>query len=176
MTRFHIALLALLILMAQFMPVPPTGEEAETAGFSQALADKIHTEQAFDIMGNVFTQNLGQVKNTNVKFYSSAGSLAFTDDSVMIYSYDKSLGSIIILSFEDANDIAPIGLEPAAWESNVLRGSQSEGWKSGIPNYHKVVYNNLWDGIDLIYYMSNGSLKYDLVLQPFDFFVLVGLY
>jgi hypothetical protein len=46
-----------------------------------------------------------------------------------------------------------------------FKGNPSE-WKSGLPAYSRIVYKNLWPGIDLAYSGSTDCLKYEFVVQP----------
>ncbi|MCK5254101.1 MAG: SBBP repeat-containing protein, partial [Thermoplasmata archaeon] len=50
--------------------------------------------------------------------------------------------------------------------TNIIRGNDPAGWQAGLRTYSRVVYPDLWDGIDLVYRSEGGQLKYDLVLRP----------
>jgi hypothetical protein len=39
-------------------------------------------------------------------------------------------------------------------------------WQVGLPTYSKIIYANLWPGIDLVYSGTNSRLKYAFVVQP----------
>lgn len=43
---------------------------------------------------------------------------------------------------------------------------QKENWATGIRDFNQVEYQNLYDGIDLIYYKFKGTVKYDFKIQP----------
>jgi hypothetical protein len=58
------------------------------------------------------------------------------------------------------------GVDKLAATTNYLKGSDPAGWHSGVPNYAKVRYQGIYDGIDLIYYGSGADLEYDVVLSP----------
>ena len=46
-------------------------------------------------------------------------------------------------------------------------GYNQSKWLANIPTYKKIIYHNLWDGIDLVYYgMPEYGMKYDLVIHP----------
>ncbi len=49
---------------------------------------------------------------------------------------------------------------------NYLIGSDSSSWKTGVGKFKQIVYENIWEGIDLKYYILNGSLKYDYIVHP----------
>jgi len=46
-----------------------------------------------------------------------------------------------------------------------FRGPKEE-WKTGLATYSKVVYHNLWPGIDLVYSGAGNQLKYEFILKP----------
>src|SRR5262249_12598666 len=57
----------------------------------------------------------------------------------------------------DATDIQP-GV------SNYIVGSDSQKWMTDIPNYGKVEYKNLYDGISMVLYGRGDQLEYDFAV------------
>lgn len=49
---------------------------------------------------------------------------------------------------------------------NYLHGRNPAAWRTGVPTYGKVIYHDVYDGIDLIYYGSRQRLEYDLAVRP----------
>lgn len=49
---------------------------------------------------------------------------------------------------------------------NYLVGNDASQWKTKIPVYAKVKYQNLYPGIDMVYYGNSGKLEYDFVIAP----------
>ena len=49
---------------------------------------------------------------------------------------------------------------------NYLFGNDSTKWKSNLPTFGKVHFSNVYPGIDLVYYGSNGKLEYDFIVKP----------
>src|ERR1051326_6210598 len=41
-----------------------------------------------------------------------------------------------------------------------------EHWRTGINNYSRVAYRDVYPGIDVSYYGNQRSLEYDFVVQP----------
>ena len=61
----------------------------------------------------------------------------------------------------------PIGLEALPGRSNYFIGDDATHWQTGVPHYAKLLYEDIYPGIDLLYYWSaGGSLEYDFVLEP----------
>jgi hypothetical protein len=50
--------------------------------------------------------------------------------------------------------------------SNYIRGNDPAKWRSGVPHYARVHYDQVYPGIDLVYYGNPQQLEYDLVVAP----------
>ena len=75
-------------------------------------------------------------------------------------------GCNVVLSFQDARDVAPRGVGRLPWDCNFLIGNDPSGWRADVPCYGAVVYEGLYEGIDLVYRLENDGPKYELVLAP----------
>ena len=62
-------------------------------------------------------------------------------------------------------DVKPEGLEKTGASISYFRGKPEE-WKTGLPAYSKIIYRDLWPGIDLVYMGEFDKLKYDFVVHP----------
>ena len=49
---------------------------------------------------------------------------------------------------------------------NYLFGQDPSKWRTGISTYGKVAYQDLYPGIDLVYYGNQRQLEYDFVVSP----------
>jgi beta-propeller repeat-containing protein len=58
------------------------------------------------------------------------------------------------------------GLEELPGKANYFIGSDSAQWRTNVPTYAKVHYQNVYRGIDLIYYGNQRQLEYDFVVAP----------
>lgn len=65
-----------------------------------------------------------------------------------------------------AGDPDAMGLNPLPGKSNYLHGKDPKNWHTDIPQYEKVRYENLYPGIDLVYYGNQQQLEYDFIVQP----------
>jgi len=52
-------------------------------------------------------------------------------------------------------------LNASNYHHNFLLGNDPSKWAKGVKDYKRLVYNELYPGIDLEYYLYNGNLKYD---------------
>lgn len=48
---------------------------------------------------------------------------------------------------------------------NYLEGNQPSRWLRNIPTYSRVRYSRMYPGVDVVYYVNDGRLEYDLVLS-----------
>jgi outer membrane protein assembly factor BamB len=58
------------------------------------------------------------------------------------------------------------GLDQTAGASNYFIGNDPKKWRTGVPNYARVRYGEVYPGVDLIYYGNQRQLEYDLVVAP----------
>ncbi|MEO8649212.1 MAG: SBBP repeat-containing protein, partial [Acidobacteriota bacterium] len=59
------------------------------------------------------------------------------------------------------------GREKLSSRSNYFNGSDQTKWRTNVPNFQRVHFENVYQGIDLVYYGSQQQLEYDLVVRPF---------
>jgi hypothetical protein len=58
------------------------------------------------------------------------------------------------------------GREPLAGRVNYLRGDDPARWRTGIRTYARVAYDDVYPGIDLVYYGNHREIEFDFVVQP----------
>src|SRR5882762_8523809 len=58
------------------------------------------------------------------------------------------------------------GLEEQGGKTNYFIGGDRSKWRSNVPTYTKVRYQNVYPGIDLVYYGNQRQLEYDFVVAP----------
>jgi len=143
--------------------------------------------------GGYVVENAGQVVD-GVRYYAAGNpSAAFRDDGVMFALYDEieSVGGkgqngqnleisrpaqlstlgparsvAYLLRFEGANAVRPAGRERAPFLSNFFLGNDPGEWRVDVPSFREVVYEDLYDGIDLIYRPTEHGMKYEFILSP----------
>jgi hypothetical protein len=72
---------------------------------------------------------------------------------------------IVKLDFVGANAVRPGGQEQTDTVVSYFKGPREE-WRTGLPTYSRIVYPDLWTGIDLAYSGTANRLKYEFVVQP----------
>lgn len=76
-------------------------------------------------------------------------------------------GHAMQVVFQGANeDVNIIGLEKESFYHNYFLGADSSAWKSHVPIYKALRYQNLYDGVDMELYKKDDQLKYDFVVKP----------
>jgi hypothetical protein len=72
----------------------------------------------------------------------------------------------VSLEFVEANpEVRPIGQEPTPARISYFKGPEAQ-WKTGLPTYSQVIYQELWPGIDLVYSGTAGGLKQTFLVKP----------
>ncbi len=59
-----------------------------------------------------------------------------------------------------------IGVSPTEGKSHYVLGRDSKSWKTNLPQYRQVKYEEVYEGIDLLYYGNQSELEYDFVVNP----------
>ncbi len=53
-----------------------------------------------------------------------------------------------------------------SWHNNYFLGNDSTKWAPDCRNFSRVVYHDVWQGIDVEWYESKGHLEFDFVVHP----------
>ena len=73
---------------------------------------------------------------------------------------------VVKLGFAGANEqVKPMGEAETGAVVSYFKG-KPEDWHTGLPTYSKILYRDLWPGIDLIYYGTVNKLKYEFIVHP----------
>jgi hypothetical protein len=65
-----------------------------------------------------------------------------------------------------ARNPAVVGEVPQAGKANYFFGNDQTKWLTNVPTFGRVRYQNVYPGIDLLYYGSHQQLEYDFAVQP----------
>jgi len=112
----------------------------------------------------VFIANRGQVHHS-VRFTAkSPGFTAyFTAEEVVI----DVLSATVRMRFLGANVSPDLGgLDPQEGKANYLIGNDPSKWQTDVPLFGRVVYRDLYPGIDMFYSSSTRRLKSEFVVAP----------
>jgi hypothetical protein len=119
-----------------------------------------------------FEANKGQI-NKEIKFLSRGlGHSFFLKQNETILRLNKISSNhiqqhLVKMRFLGANLNPKIeGLDKLPTKVNYIIGNNPNKWLKGIRTYKKIKYNNIYPGIDLVYYGNQKQLEYDFVVSP----------
>ena len=79
----------------------------------------------------------------------------------------RHAASVLRMSLVGASEsVRASGLEELPGKSNYFIGNDPKKWRTDVANYAKVRYQNVYPGVDLVYYGNQGKLEYDFVVAP----------
>src|SRR6185369_12019578 len=162
MKTISLLILLALGLAAVFAP-KSTGVSVE----SPNIAHTQNTEAARAGFGQLplsFEVNQGQA-DSRVRFLARGkGYGIFLTDNGATFSLG---GSALHMRLQDAATSSRItGVDQLPGKVNYLVGNKSSDWRTNIPTYERVRYEQIYKGIDLIYYGNQRQLEYDFVIAP----------
>ena len=157
---------------------PPT-----TAPPRDLMLPSVGEETAIgEVLRPCFLENKGQMQGSDVALYAEGDGMSVgfrrggvvmvleaaprTDLAVAREEAEAGDSKVIDVLFDGCRDVAPVGVDEIGYESNFLVGNDRSRWVSGAQSFREVVYDDLWDGVDLRYYFKDGVLKYDVVVRP----------
>ena len=149
----YISLCILLI----FLLTPPTAADNHTVMVTE-----------FSRSGPVFVANQGQWPE-NILFRGSTAGLVlwFEADKVTYISERDSGQSPITAAFVNCGpDVAVRGSDTLDANNNFFIGNNPDKWRTDIPGFGEVVYENIYPGIDLKFYGSQNRIEYDFMAAP----------
>jgi len=138
-----------------------------------------------------FIENKGQLSDEAIHYYirTSSGDYAFYTDSVCInlvsdehreqevgvgahsngFPSETSylpLQTNIRLTFVDSNAVVPYGREENVQSSIHLIKGKSEPGGYELVTYSRLIYLDIYDGIDLVYTFEDNRIKYEYIVHP----------
>ncbi len=75
--------------------------------------------------------------------------------------------AILRMKWVDANRHSQIvGLEPLPGKSNYFVGNDPKHWHTEVPRFARVEYQDIYPGVNLVFYGDQRQVEYDLVVAP----------
>jgi len=146
--------------------------------------------QLFQASPALFVENQGQWEDESVRYaFEGAGATVLhTDSGLVLHLHQREedgladdasslpdlhlteeppayVSTTVSVTFDGARQVSPAGLEPSEAQYNYFVGEQSR-WRSGVPTFGTVVYEGLYEGIDLYTWGRRDSLKYEFHVAP----------
>jgi hypothetical protein len=115
-----------------------------------------------------FEANGGQA-DPKVKFLSRGKGYTFflTGDGSALSLRRGTNSAVVRTRLLGANPKAlPVGADRLPGTSNYFIGNDPSKWHTGVAQYGKVMYRDVYPGVGLVYYGNLGKLEYDFVVAP----------
>jgi Beta-propeller repeat len=81
--------------------------------------------------------------------------------------FSKSEATVVRMILEGSSSASQIrGTDELPGKSNYLLGNDPKNWHTNIRHYSKVKYDDVYPGIDLVYYGTGRQLEYDFIVAP----------
>lgn len=114
-----------------------------------------------------FEPNLGQAEE-GISYLARGQSytLAFRPQGIALYLAGER-GPSLRLQFAGANKAPRLEtLDPLGSYANYYLDEDPAYWVSSVPSYGRLLYRNLYPGIDLLWYGQGGWIEYDFLVAP----------
>ena len=166
---------------------------ASIPSVDRARLSKKRAAESYDNLALRFEANQGQA-NSRVKFLTRAGDfnlyLAASEAVIELLvparlskhetqrdiARTRSQSAVVRMKLTGANQAARIvGLDTLAGTTNYFIGNDPKKWRANVPSYARVKYQNVYPGVDLLYYGNQRQLEYDFTVAPGASLKLIGL-
>ncbi len=111
-------------------------------------------------------ENRGQLDNPVLYYgFTDRAAAYFTREAVVIDLPDQ--GHAVWMRFDGGSKQS--SLQPRGEQKtrlNYFLGNDPKKWRSSVPVYDELLYRDVWQGIDLLFRLEAGQLRYEIVAQP----------
>ena len=138
---------------------------AETPSTALPAGAKRRATDAYAKLPLAFTPNAGQTDHS-VRYYAQGAGYTFyfTDHKAVLALQKGHRGQTLDLRFLGANPNAKLkAADRAGGKVNYLTGSEHY---ANLPTYGRLIYRDLWPGIDMVFRGQGGKLSYEFRLRP----------
>ncbi|MBC8254544.1 MAG: SBBP repeat-containing protein [Ardenticatenia bacterium] len=176
-----------LVAVVRFDPVsvlPPIMSPEQPTTYALAKVPEATRQQLWDAYGKLpvsFVANQGQTGG-QVRFLSRGsgyGLFLTSSEAVLVLRQSAAPATadaensqtiehaVLRMQLVGANrEPQVVGLDELSGIVNYFISSDPQNWRTNIPTYARVQYQDVYAGVDLIYYGDQGQLEYDLVVAP----------
>ncbi|HET6853403.1 MAG TPA: hypothetical protein VFH46_13965, partial [Pyrinomonadaceae bacterium] len=80
---------------------------------------------------------------------------------------ESATGAVLRMKFAGSDEKPRVaGQVELPGKVNYFIGNDPRRWRTGISTYAKIAYQNLYPGVDLVYYGNQRQLEYDFIVRP----------
>ena len=130
-----------------------------------------------------FVENKGQLP-VKINYYSDipSGKIFFEKHSIVYNFYDQNhfsnihkqrkkldyiSGHSYKVSFKNSNkDVIISNYSKTDTYYNFFHGNNKNKYVSNVNSFHSILYNSIYNNIDVQFYSNNHNLKYDFIIRP----------
>ncbi|MBI3476057.1 MAG: SBBP repeat-containing protein [Acidobacteria bacterium] len=160
------------------------GQTVAPPAHSGMPAQKVRVAEGYGKLPLAFEANQGQ-SDPQVKFLTrGAGYSLFLTSTEAVLTLRKASqqkpvsptakslppleqSAVLHMKLAGANSKTEMsGQDELPGKSNYFVGDDPKKWQANVRQYAKVRYENVYPGVDLVYYGNQRELEYDFVLQP----------
>jgi uncharacterized repeat protein (TIGR01451 family) len=146
---------------------PPAAGENHDG--TRSMAQRQQIQAAYDNLPLVFEPNRGQT-DSKVKFLARGngyGLFLTADQAVLKIRSSAGHSFAISMALAGANKaVDVVGTDQLPGKSNYFIGNDPKNWHRNVSQFARVRYQNVYPGIDLVYYGNQGRLEYDFEVAP----------
>jgi hypothetical protein len=165
---------------AQVSPEVPVKADLATVLASRADGGaRSRIVKSYDALPLAFEANRGQT-DAQVKFLSRGNgyTLFLTEDGAVlalrgaprarqVRQRSAAESGVLRMKLAGTNQASSInGINKLPGKSNYFIGNDPAKWRTNVPSYGRVEYQDVYPGIDLVYYGNQGQLEYDFDVAP----------
>lgn len=182
-----------IFLILIIIPFGVSSEILEESDLENTVNNLGNSDNMNFSLNKFFVENLGQLSNNNIKYYlfDDNTKIGFEKRKVQflqIFKEPKGVNPVknsfntnlittvetefkfstnrFSLKFIGANDVVPQGNYILKSYSNFFIGNDPLEWQTRVQHFTEILYSDLYDNIDLIYYFENNVLKYKFLVKP----------
>jgi Bacterial Ig-like domain (group 1)/Beta-propeller repeat len=156
-----VGLLAVAALGLLRLAVPAAQSARPSAGSKQQALS------AYQKLPLAFVPNAGQT-DARVRYSAQrAGMSVFFTRSEAVLAFAKGKqAEALALRFLGAKPTAIQGRQPSLEKVSYMLGRNPTKWRTGLPTYGRLVYRDLWPGIDMSFRGGGSRLEYEFLVRP----------
>ena len=140
------------------------------AAQKKTVPARFNAQSVLSSLPIVFEPNVGQASPAAQLVARGAGySLAFNQTGAALDLQSSAGAAVDEVRMQFAGETqasAPSAVEPLPGHSNYIIGNDSSAWHTGIPQFARVRYADVYPGISVVFYGTQGQLEYDFELAP----------
>ena len=166
-----LALTGLLLYTSQRPAHPGTTQRAATVVPPAPEVTPMQQRQILAAYGKLplrFEVNAGQTDPQVQFLVRGSGSTLFLTATEAVLAVRGPEGtSPVRMQLVGANPTPHVrGEDALPGTSNYFLGNDPQQWRTVVPSYAKVVYDEVYPGVDLVYYGTQGRVEHDFIVGP----------